>query len=227
MKAFLINGSPRKKNWNTIALLEETAKGLEEKGFETEIVNLYDYNFKGCISCFLCKRPKDIRKHVCEFKDPITPVLEKCINEGDVIVFGSPVYFSYPTGEIRSFMERLLFPITSYMVNEHKERIKLFNKLIPTAFIFTMNASKEYLENSSYATILGENVNTLNYLLGYSEGLYACNTYQFRDYSKYEANMFDAAKKAESREKQFPKDLKKAHELGKRLADIAIAHQNS
>lgn len=224
MKAVLVNGSPRKKNWNTISLLEEAGKGLQEKGFEVETVNLYDYNFKGCISCFLCKRPKDISKHICEYKDEITPVFEKCI-DADVVIFGSPVYLSYPTGQIRCFMERLFFPITSYMVDEKKERVKLFDKLIPSAFIFTMNASEQFLMQSNYHTILEENATAVGHFFGYCEPFYACDTYQFKDYSKYEANMFDAAYKAERKEKYFPQDLKRAHDLGKRLADMALQNR--
>ena len=28
---------------------------------------------------------------------------------------GSPVYYSYPTGEMRSFIERLMFPVGTYL----------------------------------------------------------------------------------------------------------------
>ena len=35
--------------------------------------------------------------------------------KADVIVLGSPVYYSYPTGVIRAFMERLMFPIGTYL----------------------------------------------------------------------------------------------------------------
>ena len=35
--------------------------------------------------------------------------------KAEVIVLGSPVYYSYPTGVIRAFMERLMFPIGTYL----------------------------------------------------------------------------------------------------------------
>ena len=54
-------------------------------------------------------------------------------------------------------------------------------------------------------------------VLGHCETLCAYNTYQFRDYSRYDANMFSEPEKAEHREKIFPEDLNKAYELGKRL----------
>lgn len=48
-KVYAINGSPRKK-WNTAILLEHALKGAE-----TELIHLYDLDFKGCRSCFACK----------------------------------------------------------------------------------------------------------------------------------------------------------------------------
>ena len=62
-------------------------------------------------------------------------------------------------------------------------------------------------------------------VLGYCETLCAYNTYQFTNYDRYEANMFDERRKAEYREKVFPEDLKKAYELGARLVAKAKAHE--
>ncbi|MGN0216179.1 MAG: hypothetical protein ACI4BG_06530 [Prevotella sp.] len=46
-------------------------------------------------------------------------------------------------------------------------------------------------------------------------------TYQFNNYSRYNAAMFDETHKAEVRATQFPKDLEAAYELGKRLVKTA------
>ena len=54
MKVIAVNGSPRKK-WNTATLLERALEGAASKGAETELVHLYDLDFKGCVSCFACK----------------------------------------------------------------------------------------------------------------------------------------------------------------------------
>jgi len=56
MKVMAFNGSPRKKKWNTITLLKNALKGAASVGAETELIQLYDLNFSGCISCFSCKR---------------------------------------------------------------------------------------------------------------------------------------------------------------------------
>ena len=51
MYVLAINGSPR-KNWNTATLLNKALEGAAAQGVQTELIHLYDLNFKGCISCF-------------------------------------------------------------------------------------------------------------------------------------------------------------------------------
>jgi multimeric flavodoxin WrbA len=54
MKVIAFNGSPRKQ-WNTATLLEGALQGAALQGAATELIHLYDLNFKGCISCFARK----------------------------------------------------------------------------------------------------------------------------------------------------------------------------
>jgi hypothetical protein len=53
------------------------------------------------------------------------------------------------------------------------------------------------------------------------EQLYATDTMQFKDYSKFYAPMFDPALKKKSREERFPKDIAKAYEIGQKLGKLA------
>ena len=99
MKAIFINGSPR-KNWNTAQMLDSAMKGAADAGLEVERINLFDYEFTGCRSCFACKIKNSKTNGVCAIRDSIRPVIEKC-QDADVIVIGSPVYFGYPTGSVR------------------------------------------------------------------------------------------------------------------------------
>lgn len=113
MKALFFNGSPR-KNWTTVKMLDSAMKGAADAGAEVELIHLYDYDFKGCKSCFACKLKNAKTNGICAIRDDLRPILEKA-HEADILVMGSPVYFSYPTGVLRSFMERLMFrsiPIT-------------------------------------------------------------------------------------------------------------------
>lgn len=55
MKAIAVNGSPR-RNWNTATLLRKALDGAKSVGADTELIHLYDMQYRGCISCFACKR---------------------------------------------------------------------------------------------------------------------------------------------------------------------------
>ena len=225
MKALFINGSPR-KNWTTAKMLDSAKKGASEAGAETEVIHLYDYDFKGCKSCFACKLKNAKTNGVCAIRDELRPVLEKA-HDADVLVIGSPVYFSYPTGVTRSFLERLMFPILSYnpKVDEKTGEAKssLLGRTVPTAMIYTMGAMKEMTEEIGYPLILGENEKFLEQLFGYSESLCTYNSYQFSEYARYDVMEGVEERRAKYREEQLPKDLEAAYSLGKRLVEKAKA----
>lgn len=209
MKAIAINGSPR-KGWNTENLLKEALRGAESVGAETKLVQLYDLNYTGCKSCFGCKR-KGMESCHCVLKDDLTAVLEE-IHEADAIFLGSPIYFGSLTGHMVSFLERLEFPLLSY--DDYNRR--LFDGKINVAFFYTMNAPEEYYKN-----VMGQSLQLhpeiLQRLGGSVETYASCDTYQFNDYSKYHAGVFDEAHKRKVRETQFPKDMEAAYEIGRKL----------
>ncbi len=221
MKALFVNGSPR-KNWNTHKMLASAMKGATDAGADAELVHLYDYSYTGCKSCFACKLKNAKTNGLCVIKDALRPVLEKAL-ESDVIVMGSPVYFSYPTGMFRSFIERFLFPIMSYSFDENGKRLSAIDRKIYSAIIYTMNAPEDLAEKMHYPEYLEPNANAAKIVLGYCETLCAYNTYQFADYSRYEANMFDEKVKAKYRDEHFEIDLQNAYDLGKRLVEKARA----
>ncbi|MBQ9551602.1 MAG: flavodoxin family protein, partial [Clostridia bacterium] len=87
MKAIFINGSPR-KNWNTAQMLDSAMKGAADAGLEVERINLFDYEFTGCRSCFACNIQNSKTNGVCAIREIIRPVIEKC-QDADVIIIGS------------------------------------------------------------------------------------------------------------------------------------------
>ena len=214
MKVIAINGSPR-KNWNTDTLLKKTLEGAASVGAETEIVHLYDLTFRGCVSCLACKLQNGKSLGRCVLKDDLSPVLAR-LHEADAVVMGTPIYFSDVTGEMRCFIERFVFQYLNY--DNFSQPLSPAKK---TAMIYTMNCPAEMLEQVNYPTLLSPNEQALKMLFGYCETLCACNTYQFTDYSRYDVTMFKEEDKARQREEQFPKDLQKAYELGKRLVKLA------
>lgn len=214
MKVIAVNGSPR-KNWNTDTLLKEALEGAKSVGAQTEVIHLYDLNFKGCISCFACKRKKSKHAGHCAMKDDLTNVLDKIL-ESDVLLLGSPIYFGNVTGLMRSFLERLLFSNLSY--NEGHPSI--FQGKLSSGFIYTMNVPEEFLKQVNYDALFQQNINLLQRFNGTSEFMISTDTYQFEDYSKYEASMFDEKHKSQVKAEQFPIDCQKAFDMGVRLASI-------
>lgn len=212
MKVIAINGSPR-KSWNTATLLEKALEGVKSVGGDTELINLYDLNFKGCISCFACKRKGSKFIGHCAMKDDLTDVLEKIL-ECDVLLLGSPIYFGNVTGEMRSFMERLLFSNITY----NARHATVFKGKVSTGFIYTMNVPEDMLKQLNYEEIFKGNQNLMKLLNGNSEFMLANDTYQFDDYSKYEASMWDEKHKLQVKTEQFPIDCQKAFDMGARLA---------
>jgi len=212
MKVIAINGSPRKE-WNTHILLQKCLEGAMEGGAETELINLYDIDFKGCTSCFACKL-KGITVSKCAMKDDLEPVLERIV-DCDALVLGSPVYFASITGEMRSFMERLLFPYSSY-----EGKPSSFPKKVNTAFIFTMNAPAFSLPLIGYTKMIRDIKKLLKRIFGNAVSLVATSTYQFDDYGKYAMTLFSGAKRKKRRDTVFPDDINKALDLGKRLCSL-------
>lgn len=212
MKVIAINGSPRKKG-NTAELLKRALEGAEEGGAKTKLYHLYDLEYTGCVSCFACKKKGNDCKGLCVVKDDLKDVLEEIL-KCDALLIGSPIYFSDVTGEIRSFLERLLFPILSYKAGERE----LLKKSIPSAFIYTMNVPKEQYEAGGYKSLAERNQNIIGGLLkAESKILLSCDTYQFKDYDKYDASRFSVEEKEKVRKEQFPLDLQEAFETGKQL----------
>ena len=209
MNAVAVNGSPRKK-WNTATLLEKALQGASSTSqmSKTELVHLYDLNYKGCISCFACKAKNGKSYGTCAV-DKLTPVLKK-VNEADVILLGSPIYFGSITGEMRSFMERLFFPLLTYTDPSGS----LLSRKVRTAFIYTLGASEEMARERGFDKPIVANEMWMKMIFGASETLCSYDTTQFEDYSKVYAPRFDPAKKAKVREEVFPIDCEKAFKMG-------------
>lgn len=219
MKIIAFNGSPR-KGWNTATLLKHALEGAVSQGAETEIINLYDHEYKGCISCFACKLKDGKSYGRCAVQDGLTSILEK-IKDVDAIVIGSPVYFGDVTGAVRSFVERLLFP---YLVYDGRHST-LFPKKLPVGFIYDMNVTQQQMDIVGYQQHFNVTEQSLKAIFGAEESLYVNDTYQFPDYSKYVATGFDETEKAKRRKEEFPKDCQKAFDMGARLIKQAEGAQ--
>jgi multimeric flavodoxin WrbA len=207
LKVIAVNGSARKKG-NSATMLKHAIKGTREAGAETRLVNLFDLNYKGCRGCEACKLLGGKSFGRCAQRDDLTPILAETI-DSDVLLIASPIYFNDVTGILRSFLERLWFPTITYT----KAKLLLYPKRIKVGMIFTTNAPSKF-----YADFYAGLMSTSSWIVGQTEYVTAEDTWQFDDYSKYAADMFDAEAKQRRHQEVFPQECNKAYEMGKRLA---------
>jgi len=213
MKVIAINGSPRKEN-NTATLLRSALEGAHSHGAETELIHLYDLNYKGCTSCFACKLKNGKSYGKCGWQDDLTLIFEK-IAHTDAIILGSPIYLCDISGQMRAFLERLIFQYLAYT----KTNRSLFGKKIKTAFLYTMNVYKEQMEAHGFQSTLSITEEYLETIFGHCEPMFSFDTYQFKDYSKYVVEIFDEQLKLQRKMQHFPEDCSRAFLLGQRLAE--------
>lgn len=111
MKVLLINGSPNKEGCTYTALRElETA--LQANGIATEWVYLGKQPIAGCIACGKC-----LETGHC-FREDLVKDIQERLDEFDGIVIGSPVYYSAPTGQLVSFLNRLFYATEGRMTGK-------------------------------------------------------------------------------------------------------------
>ncbi|MDR3309937.1 MAG: flavodoxin family protein [Oscillospiraceae bacterium] len=211
MRIIGLNGSPRAQ-WNTAQMVESALDGARDAGAQTKKYDLYKLTFKGCSSCFECKRLDYPSFGKCAMEDALTPVLNDVLS-ADGIVLGSPIYFGDLTACVRAFLERLWFAGLAY----NSDYTAVYERRIPVRLIFTMNAPIENFHRQ-----LNESVaSTMRNFIGETEILEATDTLQFDDYARYETSVFNVAAKLRRHMNVFPEDLKKAYKVGRDLVSVA------
>ena len=217
MKVMAVNGSPRKKR-NTGTLLEKALEGAVSVGAETELIHLYDLDFKGCRACYSCKLLGGKSYGRCAAKDDLTPILRK-IEEVDAFILGSPVYFWSMTGVARSFMERLLYP---YLNPADSSVLPV--KKIQTGLILTFGAKEEQMTEAGWDQQLKTIGMLMKTIFGNSESMFVSDTSPYEDFSKYAVSpLVDPEEKARIRREVFPGECERAFEMGVRFAKAAGA----
>lgn len=102
MKVLLVNGSPR-ANGCTFTALCEIKTVLEKEGVAGEI---FQSGAKPVQDCIACGRCRELGK--CTFDDAANRLLEAA-QTADAFVFGSPVYYAHPSGQLLSLLDRAFY----------------------------------------------------------------------------------------------------------------------
>ncbi|MDD5439813.1 MAG: flavodoxin family protein [Candidatus Omnitrophica bacterium] len=99
MKVLGIVASPRKGKL-TDKLVDSALGGLKDGGFDIEKIYLSDVSIKPCAGCLKCQATGR-----CILEDDFYQVSEK-LRAADVVVFGSPTYFSGVTSMAKALIDR-------------------------------------------------------------------------------------------------------------------------
>lgn len=109
-KIIALSGSGRKRG-STAAMLDAFLDGIAatEEDIEVELVNVFDLDFKGCRGCLGCSAAAVHGKVGCVQRDGASELLEH-MRAADGVVFASPIYFWEVAAQLRSVLERFVYP---------------------------------------------------------------------------------------------------------------------
>ncbi len=114
MRLLGLVGSPR-KGGNTDIVVDRILAGANDSGHLTEKVYLYELSISPCIDCRGCKKGS----LQCLVNDDMKMLYPK-LEEADVIVFGTPLYWYGPTGKMKLLIDRLRPYIASKKLKEKR-----------------------------------------------------------------------------------------------------------
>ncbi len=101
MKNVLIINSTFRRGGNSEILVEQFKKGAEEAGNAVRTINLREVNPKFCIGCLSCQKTGR-----CVLPDSVNDLLP-LVQNADVLVFATPVYYYCMSGQLKTFLDRL------------------------------------------------------------------------------------------------------------------------
>ncbi len=99
-----ISGSPVRKG-NVDAFLGSIVDLAIEKGLDAETINLSKMKIRNCVHCNFCLAKQKQGKY-CSLEDDAQMIFEK-LEQADIIVLASPVYFMRTSGIMATFIDRL------------------------------------------------------------------------------------------------------------------------
>ena len=104
-KVIVVSSSPR-KGGNSDILAQKFAEGALAAGHSVKNVAVSDLNLKFCIGCLYCQS-----HYKCVLGDGMNNLYTD-VQNADVLVFATPVYYYSVCGQLKTFLDRLnpLYP---------------------------------------------------------------------------------------------------------------------
>jgi multimeric flavodoxin WrbA len=100
--ALIINGATR-PGGNTDILVARVVAGAMDANLDPSLIKLRDKNVANCTGCYQC-----LRISTCSFQDDMSE-LRVLIEDTDMMVLASPLYWCGVTGLMKTFIDRLFF----------------------------------------------------------------------------------------------------------------------
>jgi multimeric flavodoxin WrbA len=99
MNILVLNGSPR-KDGNTSKILKNIAEGIAQEN-TISWINVFDLSVKPCTGCLRCRPNKE-----CVLTGDDAQIIGRKINEADVLIVGTPVYWGNMAGTLKNLFDR-------------------------------------------------------------------------------------------------------------------------
>lgn len=144
-KVLILSGSPR-KGGNSDVLCDEFMRGAQDAGNEVEKIFIADKNISFCRACYACKK----RGGGCVIDDDMPAIIKK-MQDADVIVMSSPVYFYSIDAQMKAVIDRC-FSRWINIPNKDFYFIMTSGSTKETAMVTTLACFRGYiscLENAS------------------------------------------------------------------------------
>lgn len=133
MKVLLMNGSSHTKGC-TYTALSEVATVLVQEGIETEILQIGGLPIRDCIGCGQCAG-----KDACIFGDDVVNEWIEKAKAADGFVFGTPVYYAHPSGQLLSVLNRIFYAGGSAFTHKPGAAVASARRAGTTASIDVLN----------------------------------------------------------------------------------------
>ena len=147
MNIIAICGSPR--NGNTEFTLKRILAKAGELGASTELVLLREKRIEFCDGCLSGSSGE------CKIRDDMQIIYPKLEN-ADLIIFGSPNYFSNMSGMMKNFVDRMNPYYTNKALNEKKMVVAVVGEVNNSNSVGKVMGSFEAVANSFKMSFVGD-----------------------------------------------------------------------
>lgn len=176
----ILNASPRKKGFCHlyVDLLLENTSNIDKTIYNIKVINIYDLNIECCTDCGYCEHKKG-----CKIDDDMKKIY-KILDEMDVIIIISPIYFNSVPAKFKILIDRLQavynskYKLNDSIIDRTKKRngiIQLFGGQEPdieqfdgaisviSLFLKAINTDIKFIQCLSNTEVYRNNINKETY----------------------------------------------------------------